>query len=298
MLPRDRAEKILTLGKAGWPVRAIADQLGHSEPTIRGYLSGRTTPGVRAPRPSLLTDPLAGYCRQRFAEDPHLRPSTLFNELTELGFQASRSTFYRELTRRRLSPPGRRPSPAQARPSADPGRGIPRLPAACASAATASHPGHRRSAHLLPDPARPRQPPHPHRGTRRPALLVLHEDQQSRRSRPAPHAHPRNRRRPARTRPPHQHDPLLASPALSPPSAPPARTAPSGPPPPATGAPPAAGSTSPSPSTCPPTTRSAPVTASGSVTPASPTSTSPPARRSSPPSTGPAGSCAATRPRN
>ena len=81
MLPRDRAEKILTLGKAGWSVRAIADQLGHSEPTIRGYLTGRTTPGVRAPRPSLLTDPLAGYCRQRFAEDPHLRPSTLFNEL-------------------------------------------------------------------------------------------------------------------------------------------------------------------------------------------------------------------------
>src|SRR6266700_3426548 len=100
MLPRDRAEKILTLGKAGWSVRAIADQLGHSEPTIRGYLSGRTTPGVRAPRPSLLTDPLAGYCRQRFAEDPHLRPSTLFKELTQL----------------RLSPPGHRPSPAQEDP--------------------------------------------------------------------------------------------------------------------------------------------------------------------------------------
>jgi hypothetical protein len=116
MLPRDRAEKILTLGKAGWSVRAIADQLGHSEPTIRGYLSGRTTPGVRAPRPSLLTDPLAGYCRQRFAEDPHLRPSTLFKELTELGFQASRSTFYRELTQGRLSPPGHRPSPAQEDP--------------------------------------------------------------------------------------------------------------------------------------------------------------------------------------
>ena len=116
MLPRDRAEKILTLGKAGWSVRAIADQLGHSEPTIRGYLSGRTTPGVRAPRPSLLTDPLAGYCRQRFAEDPHLRPSTLFKELTELGFQASRSTFYRELTQGRLTPPGHRPSPAQADP--------------------------------------------------------------------------------------------------------------------------------------------------------------------------------------
>ena len=116
MLPRDRAEKILTLGKAGWPVRAIAGQLGHSEPTIRGYLSGRTTPGVRAPRPSMLTDPLAGYCRQRFAEDPHLRPSALFNELTELGFRAGRTTFYRELARRRLSPPGRQQSPGQQDP--------------------------------------------------------------------------------------------------------------------------------------------------------------------------------------
>ncbi len=106
MLSRDRAEKILTLGDAGWSVRAIADQLGHSEQTIRDYLNGRRTPGTRAPRPSLLTDPLAAYCRQRFVEDPHLRPSTLFTEVTGLGFQASRSTFYRELTERRLAPRG------------------------------------------------------------------------------------------------------------------------------------------------------------------------------------------------
>ncbi len=113
MLPRDRAEKILTLGAAGWSVPAIAAHLGHSEPTIRDYLAGRRTPGVRAPRPSLLTDLFAGYCRQRFAEDPHLRPSTLFNEVTELGFKASRSTFYRELTQRRLAPSSHAQSPAQ-----------------------------------------------------------------------------------------------------------------------------------------------------------------------------------------
>src|SRR6266536_2351277 len=70
MLPRDRAEKILTLGEAGWSVRAIATQLGHSEQTIRDYLTGRKTPGVPTPRPSLLTDLLASYCRQRLAEDP------------------------------------------------------------------------------------------------------------------------------------------------------------------------------------------------------------------------------------
>jgi hypothetical protein len=119
MLPRDRAERILALGEAGWSVRAIADQLGHSEPTIRDYLNGRRTPGVRAPRPSLLTDLLAGYCRQRFAEDSHLRPSKLFNEVTDLGFQGSRSTFYRELTQRRLSPPGHRQSSTQEDPPQD-----------------------------------------------------------------------------------------------------------------------------------------------------------------------------------
>jgi hypothetical protein len=99
MLPRERAEKIISLGNAGWSVPAIAAQLGHSEPTIRDYLNGRRTPGVRAPRPSLLTDLLAGYCRQRLAEDPHLRPSTLFDEVIELGFKGSLRTFYREMTR-------------------------------------------------------------------------------------------------------------------------------------------------------------------------------------------------------
>lgn len=116
MLPRDRAEKILILSEAGWSARAIADQLGHSPATIRGYLSGHRTPGVRAPRASLLTGLLVNYCRQRFAEDPNLRPSTLFKEVTELGFPASRSTFYREVTRRRLSPPDHRTDPVRQDP--------------------------------------------------------------------------------------------------------------------------------------------------------------------------------------
>src|SRR5881394_1204324 len=109
MLPQERVETILTLHAAGWSARSIADHLGHSPTTIRDYINGRRTPGVRAPRPSLLTDPLTGYCRQRFAEDPNLRPITLFNEVTELGFQGSRATFYREISRRRL-PSGHRPA--------------------------------------------------------------------------------------------------------------------------------------------------------------------------------------------
>ncbi|MFJ9364431.1 TniQ family protein [Nocardia sp. NPDC101769] len=114
MLPRDRAEKILTLGKAGWSADTLAQQLGHSPTTIRDYLNGRKTPGVPAPRMHLLTDALADYSRQRLAEDPHLRPNALFKELKELGFQASRATFYRELRHHRLlTSTDRRPHPHQ-----------------------------------------------------------------------------------------------------------------------------------------------------------------------------------------
>ncbi len=108
MLSPDRVEQIFTLSAAGVPVRAIARQLGHSPQTVRDYLRQRRTPGARAvSRPGLFTDLFADYCRQRFTEDPDLRPSSLFRELTGLGFGGSRSTFYRGLTRRLLFPSGR-----------------------------------------------------------------------------------------------------------------------------------------------------------------------------------------------
>ena len=133
MLSPDRVRQIFTLSTAGMPVRAIARQLGHSPQTVRAYLHQRRTPGVRAvSRPGLFTDLFAGYCRQRFAEDPDLRPSSLFGELTGLGFGGSRSTFYRGLTRRLLPPPGRRRSRTQEQtPHGPPGTS--RLPA-CAPA--------------------------------------------------------------------------------------------------------------------------------------------------------------------
>ena len=129
-VPETESEQIFTLSAAGMPVRAIARQLGHSPQTVRDYLHQRKTPGVRAvSRPGLFTDLFADYCRQRFAEDPHLRPSSLFNELTELGFQGSRSTFYRGLTRRPAVPT--RPPAIPAREQTPQGpAGISRLPAA------------------------------------------------------------------------------------------------------------------------------------------------------------------------
>jgi hypothetical protein len=129
MLSRNRVEQIFTLSAAGMPVRAIARQLGHSPQTVRDYLHQRRTPGVRATsQPGLFTDIFAGYCRQRFAEDPHLQSSALLSELTELGFQGSQRTFYRGLTSHRLLPSGRqRPQARDQAPQDTPG--IPRLPA-------------------------------------------------------------------------------------------------------------------------------------------------------------------------
>jgi hypothetical protein len=56
-----------------------------------------------AGRSRLFTDAHADHVRQRLARDPHLRPNALFKELKELGFQASRATFYRELWQFRQS---------------------------------------------------------------------------------------------------------------------------------------------------------------------------------------------------
>jgi hypothetical protein len=126
MLSPDRVRQIFTLNAAGMPTRAIARQLGHSPQTVRAYLHQRRTPGVRAvSRPTLFTDLFADYCRQRLAEDPDLRPTSLFRELTGLGFGGSRSTFYRGLTRRLLSPSGRRESRTRER---TPPPGTSRLP--------------------------------------------------------------------------------------------------------------------------------------------------------------------------
>src|SRR6476661_7983640 len=74
------------LRKQGWTISAIARHLGVTRVTVRQYLSGESTPGVRA---SSAPDPFADYveyCRLRLAADPHLWATTLFDEVTALGY--------------------------------------------------------------------------------------------------------------------------------------------------------------------------------------------------------------------
>jgi hypothetical protein len=98
MLPRDRAEQILADYAAGKPVREIAEAYGHSITTVRTYAHGLRTPGKPAARADDFA-PFAGYCRQRLADDPHLRSPALLAELSGLGLDSSRATFYRALER-------------------------------------------------------------------------------------------------------------------------------------------------------------------------------------------------------
>jgi hypothetical protein len=101
MLPRDRAEQILAEHAAGKSARAIARDYGHKPETIRSYVSGRRTPGEPAPRADEFA-PFTAYCRQRLADDPHLRSAALLAEITGLGFPGGQRSFYRALERHEI----------------------------------------------------------------------------------------------------------------------------------------------------------------------------------------------------
>ena len=63
-------------------------------------------PGAGGPGPAAADPfgPFAAYCAARLAEDPHLWATTLFDEVTELGYDRSYPTFTRALRARGLRP--------------------------------------------------------------------------------------------------------------------------------------------------------------------------------------------------
>ncbi|MFJ9933891.1 Mu transposase domain-containing protein [Streptomyces virginiae] len=91
------------LRRQGWTISAIARHLGRDRKTIRAYLNGERTPGQRREGPDAFV-PFLPYCRQRLADDPHLWASTLFDEVSELGYEGAYSTFTRALRRYQVRP--------------------------------------------------------------------------------------------------------------------------------------------------------------------------------------------------
>lgn len=86
MLTREDDVDAHALSRQGWTISAIARHLGHDRKTIRNYLNGKRTGGVRAKAAGDPFEPFVDYCRARLAEDPHLWATTLFDELQPLGF--------------------------------------------------------------------------------------------------------------------------------------------------------------------------------------------------------------------
>jgi len=106
------------LRKRGWSISAIARHLGRDRKTIRAYLSGDRTAGVRAPAGEDVFGPFATYCKERLKEDPHLWATALFDEVTALGYDRSYARFTHNLRVRGLRPACEPCHPAIGRPVA------------------------------------------------------------------------------------------------------------------------------------------------------------------------------------
>lgn len=116
MLAREENVEAHALREQGWSVSAIARHLGRDRKTVRGYLSARRQPGVRAAAGPDRFEAYARYCAKRLAEDPHVWATALFDEVTGLGYDGGYSSFTRALRGRGLRPACEPCRPARDRP--------------------------------------------------------------------------------------------------------------------------------------------------------------------------------------
>jgi len=103
MLTQGEDVEVHALRKRGWSYVAIGRHIGRDWRTVKAYLEGRE-PGVRRrPAPDALAR-FVPYLRARFAEDPHVWATALFDEVTELGYPLSYPSFARQLRAAGLRP--------------------------------------------------------------------------------------------------------------------------------------------------------------------------------------------------
>jgi transposase len=104
MLTREEDVEIHALHQRGWSISAIARHTGRNRRTIRNYINGVTTPGVRKPAGEDAFAPFVDYVSARLREDPHLWARTLCDELEKLGFVLSYPSLTRNIRARGLRP--------------------------------------------------------------------------------------------------------------------------------------------------------------------------------------------------
>lgn len=93
MLTQGEDVDVHALASRGWSVSAIARHLDRDRKTVRAYVRGERQPGARA---SAAPDPLApfpAYLAARFADDPHIWATALYDEVAPLGYGLSYVSF-------------------------------------------------------------------------------------------------------------------------------------------------------------------------------------------------------------
>lgn len=104
MLTCEEDVEISALRARGWTISQIARHTGRDRKTIRAYLAGERTPGVRKRHLPDPFEPFVDYVTARLTEDPHLWAQTLMDELEPLGFRLSYQSLTRNIRARKLRP--------------------------------------------------------------------------------------------------------------------------------------------------------------------------------------------------
>ena len=104
MLTQGEDVEVQALVSRGWSVSAIARHLDRDRKTVRAYVRGERRPGVRASAAPDPLAPFAAYLAARFADDPHLWATALFDEVVPLGYGLSYVSFARQLRLAGLRP--------------------------------------------------------------------------------------------------------------------------------------------------------------------------------------------------
>ena len=104
MLTQGEAVEVHVLQERGWSISAIARHLERDRKTIRSYLNGTSTPGIRVRSTPDPLEPYVSYLSIRFANDPHVWASSLYDEVQRLGYNLSYPSFVRQLRLRALRP--------------------------------------------------------------------------------------------------------------------------------------------------------------------------------------------------
>jgi hypothetical protein len=104
MITQGEDVEINALRKRGWSYAAIGRHIGRDWRTVKDYLEDKRQPGVRRrPGPDAL-ERFVPYLSARFVDDPHVWASTLFDEVTELGYACAYPSFARQVRLGALRP--------------------------------------------------------------------------------------------------------------------------------------------------------------------------------------------------